>query len=799
MRSLPLRDANEDCPDDLARPAGRWAVVPTPILLICVWGALTTLLEWQHLLQSIVAQRGVGDSLRLLAAAIPVGIGGAGALWLAITVSRRFRLRGKRWAHALVVHAAAALVAATYMSAIALLQYQFVPALRASGNFQLGVRILAEGLHYGVLAAGVYVVTLTRALRRAAVFDRRLQRAVWQADRERIRADLRALKAEISPRTLEVAVRSALADMRTDVGTAQRTLFAVASVMREAVLGAGVDVVTFEEERQAIDAFLHEMSDAAPVTWELDEGVDEALVPQSALWSLIVTAPGSNRDSPLVVRARRRGWMNRHLEISIDAGVSESTAGEENEQSALGVARTDRQALTSLRTWLTLMFGARALLHAGGTSGRGRSIRLVIPWRTDGDLTRDETERAPAAPWSSAAPGSEWSRARRLAVGLLVWGSAASIFTWQWIVQVPASLVATPPVGDLLLLACWRSAGIPLTGALAWFATSRAPFGVDGVGGGRAWSSSPSSWSLHLVMLLLSVCASYLGRAVEVGIFSRDVLAFATSATEVGPVIRALAAVILYALVSVVAHVDVLARRRQRALAAWRALRDRRADAVASRTSAELRALKAELNPHFVGNALHAAMSLMRTDTHAAAQLLESLVALSQRAAERVSLQEIALADEVADLEPFLAIERVRIGIGMDRLQVSFDIPAALALAAVPHFALQPLVENAVRHGLAPTGRGGHIVIRARRQENGLLAVEVEDDGVGPTGGTSRLSAPGIGAGSGTGTMRRRLRSLYGPAARFDLVPAPFGGSIARLLIPCRIMGTPTGKTWQAQ
>jgi LytS/YehU family sensor histidine kinase len=256
----------------------------------------------------------------------------------------------------------------------------------------------------------------------------------------------------------------------------------------------------------------------------------------------------------------------------------------------------------------------------------------------------------------------------------------------------------------------------------------------------------------------------------------------------------------MYGVLVGTAHLVTLASERRRAAAVVRQLRRALGARAAGRARSELRALKAELNPHFVGNALHTAAALVRRDPAAAERMFAALGALAEGVGARLDTQEVTLAEELADLDPFLALERARLGSAGGALQVVWDVPDALRGATVPHLLLQPLAENAVRHGLAPRG-GGRLVVRARRAGD-QLELSVLDDGVGPGAdvGAARDHraadgvAGGVGSGAGLGGVRRRLALLYGPRASCVLEPAPGGGSAARVLLPFRTR-TPARQT----
>lgn len=193
------------------------------------------------------------------------------------------------------------------------------------------------------------------------------------------------------------------------------------------------------------------------------------------------------------------------------------------------------------------------------------------------------------------------------------------------------------------------------------------------------------------------------------------------------------------------------------------------------RVEAELRALKAEINPHFVGNALSVISGLMRSDPADAERVLSHLRDLLTAVVARAGTQEVTLREELATLEPFLAVERARLG---RELEVAWNVDAGTLSARVPHMILQPLVENAVKHGLGPRGKAGRIEVAARRDDR-VLELTVYDDGVG-------FGDPARRRGVGLSNARARLSELYGDRASLELSPALDGGTIARVRIPWR-------------
>ena len=216
-------------------------------------------------------------------------------------------------------------------------------------------------------------------------------------------------------------------------------------------------------------------------------------------------------------------------------------------------------------------------------------------------------------------------------------------------------------------------------------------------------------------------------------------------------------------------------------------LEARERETQAARLSAQLAdarlgALRMQLQPHFLFNSLNAIAVTMRDrDTTTATRLLEQLGDVLRRVMRTDRPPEVTLAEELEFVRQYLAIEEVRFS---DRLRPAFDIDPPLERAAVPEFVLQPLVENALRHGLARRVTATLLRIAARREE-GDLVLSVTDDGPGP-------GEPPVEVTTGVGLMnlRERLASLYGARARLDLVATPGGGAVATVRLPYRELGS---------
>jgi two-component system, LytTR family, sensor kinase len=215
------------------------------------------------------------------------------------------------------------------------------------------------------------------------------------------------------------------------------------------------------------------------------------------------------------------------------------------------------------------------------------------------------------------------------------------------------------------------------------------------------------------------------------------------------------------------------------ALRYYRKYRERELQASQLETrlaQAQLQVLKMQLHPHFLFNTLHAISTLMHKDVEAADRMIARLSDLLRLALENEGVQEVTLKQELELLERYLDIEQTRF---RDRLTVEMSIEPEVLDARVPNLILQPLVENAIRHGITTRRGQGRIEIGARRT-NGTLALSVRDDGRGLGTGQEEKIKEGVGL---TNT-RARLSQLYGERAGFELKSMPEGGTLCSLLIP---------------
>src|SRR5215831_650613 len=230
--------------------------------------------------------------------------------------------------------------------------------------------------------------------------------------------------------------------------------------------------------------------------------------------------------------------------------------------------------------------------------------------------------------------------------------------------------------------------------------------------------------------------------------------------------------VMLYASLAAISYVVRIARRlrEQEARAA-------RADAL--RMHAELAAIRGRLNPHFLFNTLHTLTALVRRDPATAEHSLEQFGDMLRYVLDvkRSARADVTLGDELQFVRSYLALEQLRLG---DRLNAIQRVDPDALDVPIPSLTLQPLVENAIKYGIAPRAQGGRLEIGASFEAE-TLVLEVRDDGPGV--------APGVidgAAGMGLRAVRQTLETRFGGRARFDVVTAPGEGFAVIMTLPMR-------------
>lgn len=204
-----------------------------------------------------------------------------------------------------------------------------------------------------------------------------------------------------------------------------------------------------------------------------------------------------------------------------------------------------------------------------------------------------------------------------------------------------------------------------------------------------------------------------------------------------------------------------------------------RAEAVARQAlQAQLQLLQAQIEPHMLFNTLANLQGMIAIDPERAQSMLDHLIQYLRTTLTSSRAESTTLAQEFTLMDAYLGLMSVRMGA---RLGFSLQLPSVLRAAQIPPMLLQPLVENAIIHGLEPKVDGGHITVSAE-QDGATLVVSVADTGLG-------LEAPSAKAGThvGMANTRERLRALFGAQASLSLEPNPAHGATARLTLPLRL------------
>jgi two-component system, LytTR family, sensor kinase len=202
-------------------------------------------------------------------------------------------------------------------------------------------------------------------------------------------------------------------------------------------------------------------------------------------------------------------------------------------------------------------------------------------------------------------------------------------------------------------------------------------------------------------------------------------------------------------------------------------------EATAMAHEAQLKMLRYQLNPHFLFNTLNAISTLiLDRDTVTANRMLQGLSAFLRLSLDNDPMQRVTLRQELDALMQYLEVERLRFG---ERLRVDTDVAPDCGDAMLPSLLLQPLIENAIKHGVARRVEGGTLSIRARR-DGAMLQIEVADDG--PGCGATGPAPPGNGHGVGLVNVRERLRVLYGERQSFEAADREPQGFLVRLRLP---------------
>jgi LytS/YehU family sensor histidine kinase len=212
----------------------------------------------------------------------------------------------------------------------------------------------------------------------------------------------------------------------------------------------------------------------------------------------------------------------------------------------------------------------------------------------------------------------------------------------------------------------------------------------------------------------------------------------------------------------------------------WFSAKARQIIAEREAAEAQLRLLQGQIEPHFLFNTLANVSSLMETDAPRARQMLGAFTDYLRGSLDGLREDGRTLGEELTLVQAYLDVQGIRLE---DRLRVEWDVPADLRTERLPTLAVQPLVENAVLHGIEPSLSGGTVRVAARR-DGATLVVTGEDDGVGPGAAAAASGRRPAGNGRALANLRARLAALHGAAAQLQLSPREPHGTRVTIRLP---------------
>ena len=345
---------------------------------------------------------------------------------------------------------------------------------------------------------------------------------------------------------------------------------------------------------------------------------------------------------------------------------------------------------------------------------------------------------------------------------------------------------------SVMLLLLSRRTPLQSVGPAAGFTLPAALLGIGVVHLARRWSWPPERpvrfSALHLASASLYSLTWGISLSLVMGL-QRMLVGAAFEMPSLDNTIIALHLLFGLVVYGAIAGGTYLARIGRR----LRVERERAARAEALRARAQFRALRARLNPHFLFNSLHSVLSLIRRAPRRAERAVEHLGELLRYAVgsgpagedDGGGPEQVTLGRELEMVRSYLELEKIRLG---DRLSVDEDVTGEAAAVRIPPLSVQPLVENAVQHGIGEAPDGGTVLLAARVEADGgrpRLCVRVRDDGPGADPGS-----PGSSDGIGLELVRRRLELVYGADAELELETAPGEGFEARIRAPAGPGGT---------
>jgi LytS/YehU family sensor histidine kinase len=708
-------------------------------------------------------------------------------VWAALTplvvavTARLARLRLPLWRHGLL-HLSSAVVfsvAHIVIRLFVMLRLR-LPIVQASSRLdQFDLSLL------GNLALDLILYfTIVALWHGVGYYQRYRERQLRASDLEArlARARLQILTAQLHPHFLFNTLHSISTLMHRDVAAADRLMARLSDLLRMTLENVDQAQVSLKQEMEFLSGYLEieqtRFRDRLTVEMDVDPSALEARVPNMLLQPLVENAlryAVAPHSMPCRIRIRAcRELSQLRLEVE-DNGPGLPAGWQEPFKSGPGLANT--------RARLEQLYASDQSLELSNLPEGGLRVTLMVPFRSqperlpeaepaavtlhvetslpaDLPALEDSSEKVDQLPHPQRRdpllPERPWARWALVMAG---WTLIALYFTSENYLYV---IVLGSAYSFTKILTWWLTHFYlwALLTPLVWFLARRFP-----LESGR-WVRSlfvqiPASVFIAALQSLLWLTVRPLVNLPNSSaLLPWDVY----KRILVGDVHSNL--MVYWFLVGLWNSLNYYRKYQQQALAASRLEK--------SLAQARLDVLQMQLQPHFLFNTLHAISTLMQRDVAAANRLIVRLSDLLRLTLEHAGEQVVSLQKELELLEQYLEIQRTRF---QDRLTVRMDIDPETLDAQVPCLILQPLVENAVRHGIAPLSRPGRIEIRAHRQ-NGTLRLEVCDNGVGLK--ADEESHQGIGLGN----TRARLAQLYGAAQALRMTNAPTGGLVVSVDIP---------------
>jgi two-component system, LytTR family, sensor kinase len=668
---------------------------------------------------------------------------------VALAAAGVLRLETTRWRRVLALHLALGLAV---MAAQAMVLHAFVLLVGSVPQIPLGTRLQVAPTGLFIYAAWVgvgYAIVHHKLFR-----SRELQAAEREAHFARTR--LHALRSQPHSSYLADALSAFGGVLRKNSADAGRALARLADFLRLSMESAGVDSVSLGEEVALLRAYFEVESsirdDLVEVEFSIPPDLLEVAVPHPILQRLaeaVIDGRRGRNEAPLrVVVAADRLAGRMRLIVGVTGGSPAVTLNQR-------LAR-----LEPLRSDLERVWGSDFTLKPLTDGVRGFRVALFLPLREVPSWNDASTPSMAPSPVTSISPPPtplDPFRSRLTWVLLFGWWTLIGLVFSQ-MYYVNAAWNGNP-------ISVGRALGIGFVDMYLWAAVCVAAFVVA-----RTIPMNSSRWRRGLALHVGVGLAIVVGRLLLEVLIAANFGVIRPAPFAAKLLIQGPSHTFAYAfLVAVGYGMEFRRRAREKEISTWHL--------ETQTVNAQLGVLKMQLHPHFLFNALNAIATLVRIDPAEAARTTSLVETLLRRSLARGENHLVSLDEELDLLRTYVSIEQVRQG---DHLRVTWKIAPDVRSARVPHLVLQPLVENAIRHGISPLSRPGTLEISARRSGDELI-LQVRDDGAGFDANHPRQGAR---QGLGLSNTRGRLRCLYPGTERLVIHSVPGRGTTATVTIP---------------